>query len=74
MGSPFVVWDPVEAVCVSSLSITLAQLALRWTVQRPCVCIALASARNAAQTLENTKAGEFSFTDEEMDFIELIVG
>ncbi len=54
--------------------ITLGQLVLRWTVQRPGIAIALAGARNAEQTLQNAKAGEFSFTEEEMDFIDLIVG
>lgn len=54
--------------------ITLSQLVLRWTVQRPGITIALAGARNAAQSLQNAIAGEFSFSDEEMEFIDLIVG
>jgi len=54
--------------------ITLSQLVLRWTVQRPGITIALAGARNAAQTIQNAKAGEFSFSAEEMAFIDKIVG
>jgi aryl-alcohol dehydrogenase-like predicted oxidoreductase len=53
--------------------ITLSQLVLRWTVQRPGVTIALAGARNAEQALQNAKAGEFVLSKEEMDFIDRIV-
>lgn len=49
--------------------VTLGQLVLRWTVQRPGITIALAGARNATQALQNAKAGEFVLTDEEMAFI-----
>ncbi len=54
--------------------ISLAQLVLRWTVQRPGITIALAGARNAEQALQNAKAGEFSLTTYEMDFINNIMG
>lgn len=53
--------------------ITLSQLVLRWTVQRPGVTIALAGARNAEQALQNAKAGEFVLSKEEMNFIDRIV-
>lgn len=54
--------------------LTLSQLVLRWTVQRPGITIALAGARNAQQALQNAKAGEFSLTNYEMDFINNIMG
>lgn len=54
--------------------ISLSQLVLRWTVQQPGITVALAGARNATQALQNAKAGEFSFTNDEIDFINKIVG
>jgi aryl-alcohol dehydrogenase-like predicted oxidoreductase len=43
-------------------------------VQQPGITVALAGARNATQALQNAKAGEFSFTNDEIDFINKIVG
>ncbi len=60
-------------VLANEKEITLGQLVLRWTVQRPGITIALAGARNATQTLQNAKAGAFSFTEEEMAFIDRVV-
>ncbi|MDR3705925.1 MAG: aldo/keto reductase [Paludibacteraceae bacterium] len=53
--------------------VTLGQLVLRWTVQRPGITIALAGARNATQALQNAKAGEFVLSDNEMAFINSVL-
>jgi len=54
--------------------ISLSQLVLRWTVQQPGITVALAGARNATQALQNAKAGEFEFSEEEMSFINDSIG
>lgn len=54
--------------------LSLSQLVLRWTVQRPGITIALAGARDVAQATQNAKAGEFTLTDEEMAAINKILG
>lgn len=46
--------------------ITLAQLVLRWTLNRPGITIALVGARNAEQAVSNTKAADVKLTGEEM--------
>lgn len=48
---------------------TLAQLALRWTISKPGITIALAGARNAEQAIANSKAGDAKLTTEEMNLI-----
>ena len=48
---------------------TLAQLVLRWTVEREGITIALAGARNAIQSTQNASAGELILTSEEVNFI-----
>lgn len=48
---------------------TLAQLVLRWTIERPGMTIALAGARNAQQAVQNAKAINVKLTQEEFDFI-----
>ncbi len=48
---------------------TLAQLVLKWTTQRAGITIALAGARNAAQSVQNAKAASLSLTEEEFNFI-----
>ena len=53
--------------------VTLAQLALRWTVERPGITIALAGARNAQQSVQNAKAMDFNLTQEELDFMNSVV-
>jgi aryl-alcohol dehydrogenase-like predicted oxidoreductase len=52
---------------------TLSQLVLRWTVERPGITIALAGARNAAQSVQNAKAMDFELTRQEFDFIQKAV-
>ena len=50
-------------------SITLAQLVLRWTINRPGITIALAGARDAAQAEMNAKAAEVNLSTDEIAFI-----
>jgi aryl-alcohol dehydrogenase-like predicted oxidoreductase len=49
--------------------ITLAQLVLCWTINRPGITIALAGARNAEQAVANTKAADVKLTATEMQMI-----
>lgn len=53
--------------------VTLAQLVLRWTVERPGITIALAGARNAQQSVQNANAMDFNLTQEELDFMNAVV-
>ena len=48
---------------------TLAQLVLRWTIERPGVTIALAGARNADQSVQNAKAINVKLSASELQFI-----
>ncbi len=48
---------------------TLAQLVLRWTLERPGITIALVGARNKEQAVQNATAISVSLTPEEIDFI-----
>ena len=50
-------------------NITLAQLVLRWTLEREGITIALAGARNAEQAKQNAKAGDVHLTLDELEFI-----
>lgn len=49
--------------------ISLAQLVLRWTIDRPGITIALAGARNAVQAVANAKAADVRLTKDEMELI-----
>ena len=49
---------------------TLAQLVIRWTLQRPGITIALVGARDAKQAVQNAAAMEVALTDEEIRFID----
>ena len=49
--------------------ITIAQLVLRWTINKPGITIALAGARNAQQAVANTKASDVRLTTQEMETI-----
>ena len=53
--------------------VTLAQLVLRWTIERPGITIALVGARNAHQSVQNAKAMDFNISQEEIDFINAVV-
>ncbi|HEY8968886.1 MAG TPA: aldo/keto reductase, partial [Puia sp.] len=50
-------------------SATLAQLVIRWTLERPGITIALVGARNAAQAVQNARAIDVKLTPEEIIFI-----
>ncbi|MEQ9468738.1 MAG: aldo/keto reductase [Ekhidna sp.] len=54
--------------------VTLAQLVINWTVQRPGITAALVGARNAKQAEENAKSLSFDLKKEEMDFINAELG
>ncbi|HEY4108945.1 aldo/keto reductase [Puia sp.] len=49
---------------------TLAQLVIRWTIQRPGITIALVGARDARQAVQNAKAMEVGLTAEDVVFID----
>lgn len=49
--------------------ITLAQLALKWTLERPGITIALAGARNETQSVQNAAATTFDLNPDELDSI-----
>ncbi|MEX2231987.1 MAG: aldo/keto reductase [Cyclobacteriaceae bacterium] len=55
-------------------NITMGQLVLRWTIDRPGITIALAGARNAEQAVANTKAADVELTEEDMDLINYHLG
>ncbi|MCZ4065174.1 aldo/keto reductase [Oxalobacter aliiformigenes] len=48
---------------------TLAQLALRWTANRPGITSVLAGAVNSLEAVENARAAEISLSRRDMDFI-----
>ena len=50
---------------------TLAQLVLKWTLERPGITIALAGARNESQSVQNAAATVFKLDLEEINFINL---
>jgi aryl-alcohol dehydrogenase-like predicted oxidoreductase len=53
---------------------SLAQLVLKWTVGRPGITIALAGARNAGQSVQNSKAIDLPLSEEEIGFINFELG
>lgn len=48
---------------------TLAQLVIRWTIERPGITVALVGARNADQAVQNARAINIKLAPEEIDFI-----
>jgi aryl-alcohol dehydrogenase-like predicted oxidoreductase len=50
----------------SNRNVSLAQLAINWTMQQPGVTSVLVGARDATQMLDNVKATEFTLTSEEL--------
>lgn len=48
---------------------TLAQLVLKWTIERPGITIALAGARNSEQSVQNAAAADLELSSEEINFI-----
>lgn len=51
--------------------ITLGQLVLKWTIEKPGITIALAGARNAGQAAQNAKAANVKLHAEEMNYINM---
>jgi len=52
-----------------SKSVTLAQLVIRWTINRPGITVALVGARNAEQAIQNARAINVKLSAEETKFI-----
>ncbi|RPD43243.1 aldo/keto reductase [Chitinophaga barathri] len=52
-----------------SKNATLAQLVIRWTIERPGITVALVGARDANQAIQNAKAIDIKLAPEEIDFI-----
>ncbi|MCB0639451.1 MAG: aldo/keto reductase [Lewinella sp.] len=48
---------------------TLAQLVLKWTIERPGITVALAGARNAEQAVQNARAAALSLSPAEIEHI-----
>jgi aryl-alcohol dehydrogenase-like predicted oxidoreductase len=51
--------------------ITLGQLALKWTIEKPGITIALAGARNSGQAIQNAKAADVHLSADEMNYINM---
>lgn len=49
--------------------VTLAQLVVNWTIQRPGITAALVGARNEEQVQENAKSLSFTISDDDLNFI-----
>jgi aryl-alcohol dehydrogenase-like predicted oxidoreductase len=60
--------DEIRPVAESK-SVTLAQLVIRWTIDRPGITVALVGARNAEQAIQNAKAIHIKLGSEEMKYI-----
>jgi len=55
------------------LGLTVAQLALRWVISRPGITCAIPGAKHRRQVEENVRAGERSFTTEELEKIDRVL-
>ena len=60
--------DEIRPVAESK-SVTLAQLVIRWTIDRPGITVALVGARNAQQAIQNAKAIHIKLGSEEIKYI-----
>ncbi|MBO9637607.1 MAG: aldo/keto reductase, partial [Siphonobacter aquaeclarae] len=54
--------------------VSLSQLVIRWTIDRPGITVALAGARNAVQAIENARAAAFSLAADERNLIDTALG
>lgn len=52
-----------------SKNVTLAQLVIRWTIDRPGITVALVGARNAEQAIQNARAINVKLSAEEIKYI-----
>ena len=48
---------------------TIGQLVIRWTLEQPCITVALVGARNVAQAVQNAGAAQIHLSSEELAFI-----
>lgn len=53
--------------------VSLSQLVLRWTIDRPGITVALAGARNVEQAVQNALAVDVHFSEDELAFINGLV-
>jgi aryl-alcohol dehydrogenase-like predicted oxidoreductase len=53
----------------ASKNVTLGQLVIRWTVERPGITIALVGARDSRQATENARAMDIQLSKDEINFI-----
>lgn len=53
----------------ASKGVSLGQLVLRWTIDKPGITAALAGARNTEQSVQNAKAADLKLDASEMEFI-----
>lgn len=53
---------------------TLAQLVIRWTLQRPGITVALVGARNSEQAIQNARAMDVKLSSEDYIFIDQKMG
>ncbi|MFD2161167.1 aldo/keto reductase [Paradesertivirga mongoliensis] len=51
--------------------VSLGQLVLKWTIEKPGITIALAGARNAEQAVQNAKAADIHLSADEMNYINM---
>jgi aryl-alcohol dehydrogenase-like predicted oxidoreductase len=54
--------------------ISLAQLAINWTMQQPAITSVLVGARNEEQMLDNVKAASFTLSESELQTIQTALG
>lgn len=64
--------DKIKPIA-AKYNVSIGQLVLRWTVERPGITVALAGARNAQQALQNAGALQFDLTADELLFIDNLV-
>ncbi|GLB50424.1 aldo/keto reductase [Neptunitalea lumnitzerae] len=64
--------DEIKPIAIEK-DATLAQLVLRWTIEKPGITVALAGARNAQQSVQNARAANVELNQEEFDFIDGLV-
>ncbi|WP_295212310.1 aldo/keto reductase [uncultured Chryseobacterium sp.] len=64
--------DKVKPVA-EQYHVSLGQLVLRWTIERPGITVALAGARNAEQAVQNAGAADIHLTAEEISTINDLV-
>jgi len=60
--------DKIKPIALGK-NISLSQLVIRWTLERPGITVALVGARNPNQAIENARAGDVILSKEEIGFI-----